>query len=105
MLLNSLKDLDRLMILCKKRGVKSIKIDGIEFVMSDDVEYDTSKRGDIASNLPDIPGSLEQDSKIVSDFPTEEQLMFGSADPSVWQNLQAQEKVYKDHIEKQRKSR
>ncbi len=76
--LKSLKELDKLMLLCRKRGVKAIKIDNIEFT----IEIDEPVHSHIASALPEIytPGGISESTKIETpDILTDEQLLFYSA--------------------------
>lgn len=87
MTINSLKELDKLMLLCKKRGIKAIKIDNIEFAIEEVVlstaTKSTSKMPFVA---PDLitgsfdPGTISVNDKIdMPDELTQEQLMFFSA--------------------------
>lgn len=82
MTINSLKELDKLVLLCKKRGIKSIKIDNIEFSVeaaapkaSSTYVPTTDKPGTMIS-----PGGITEDTRIdMTDELTEEQLLFYSA--------------------------
>ncbi len=81
MTLNSLKELDKLMVMCRKRGVKSITIDGVTFHMSDQELADTQNRVISTSVTQEgiTPGGITADTKIVTDELTEDQLLFYSA--------------------------
>lgn len=86
MKLESLKDLEKLMIICRKRGIAAIEIDGIKFTLNDSVPTPAPK----ATHKPAtdieayLQGQIGPDVKIPTDGPTPEQLLFGSADPAVW---------------------
>lgn len=79
MVINSLKELEKLMILCRKRGVDSIKIDNIEFRLSDEpVKVQRQSLQDKA-----LPGAtdktIDADTKIETPGDlTPEQLLFYS---------------------------
>lgn len=103
MTVNSLKDLDKLITLCRKRGVQSIKVDGIEFHLG--AEPRSAKRSAImAEAFPDIPtitpytpGGINEsteivgiDTNIVTDELTEEQLLYYSARPESGESLEGQ---------------
>lgn len=81
MTINSIKDLDKIMQLCKKRGIKSIKIDNLEFTISED-HIPTPKLKQ-AKHIPSetyTPGGIGPDTKIdMPDELTPEQLLFYSA--------------------------
>ena len=82
MKIESLKELDKLMLMCKKRGVDSITIDGITFHITVDVpEMKTS----YSTAAPTISTGISADTKIVTDELTEEQLMFYSARPEAFE--------------------
>lgn len=77
MVLSSLKDLDKLMVLCKKRGITAIKIDNVEFTI-DLAEAPTTHRKD--KRIPNSNMEYPAGGKI--DTPhtlTDEELLFYSA--------------------------
>lgn len=83
--INSIKDLNKIMLLCRKNGVRSMKIDGVEFIM-EDVSYQDPKaikhQVTGVQALPETyaPGGINADSKIQTpDELTPEQLLFYSA--------------------------
>jgi actin-like ATPase involved in cell morphogenesis len=85
--INSLKELDKLMLLCKKRGIKAIKIDNIEFAIEDMVSSIAPKASNkLPYTAPDLitgsfdPGTISVNDKIdMPDELTQEQLLFYSA--------------------------
>jgi hypothetical protein len=80
--LESLKDLDKLLVLCNKRGVKTMKIDNLEFHLEPDLvapSVPTSKKQ--AKEAPEVQG-FNDPGKIIADgwdTLTEEQKLFYSA--------------------------
>lgn len=93
MTINSLKELNKLMVLCRKRGIQSITVDGITFHMSDqtpEMGNPIRKQGILtANNTPLSPGGITEDTKIsMPDELTEEQLMFYSARPESFEEQQ-----------------
>lgn len=81
MTINSLKELDKLIALCRKRGVDSIKIDNIEFKLSEVVGKTSRSSNQVF--IPQetySPGGINENTKI--DTPDElspDQLLFYSA--------------------------
>lgn len=78
MKIDSLKDLDKLILLCRKRGIETVKIDNIEFRLSDSLPQPKTqpKR---SSFVTEASGSSVD--KILSpDALTEDQLLFYSAE-------------------------
>jgi len=75
MKVESFKDLSRILALCRKHGVSEMTIDGVSFKLTDVVPVKTrrAKLSTANADAVDMPDQL-----------TEEQLMFGSSDPSVW---------------------
>lgn len=73
------------MLLCKKRGIKAIKIDNIEFAIEDTVPSITPKASiKLPYTAPDLgsfdPGAISVNDKIdMPDELTQEQLLFFSA--------------------------
>ena len=81
MTLSSLKELDKLMVLCRKRGVKSITLDGITFVMSDEepVTYKSKLDPQIVPGLEESVYTQNEHLKIETpDALTQEQLLMWS---------------------------
>ena len=74
--LADLKELDRVIALCRKRGVKSIKIDNVELTLSEDAPAPQRRKSRKAVALPEIE---EQDPSFDSDMPSEMELLFASA--------------------------
>lgn len=77
MKLESIKDLDKLMILCRKRGIKTFKLDNIEFVLAD-VEY-TEARPKSKTSVELQPLTNTDSLNIQTDSLTEEQMLMWSA--------------------------
>jgi hypothetical protein len=80
MVISSIKELDRLMKLCRKNGVSAIEIDNIKFNLGP--EPITQEPRQILGS-PIVTGSFDP-GQIVTDELTEEQKLFGSSDPTVW---------------------
>lgn len=76
MKIDSLRQLDRLMAICRKRGVTSIKIDGIEFLLTEDAPQKAVKRTLQATT--DSTGTIE-----TPDALTPEDALFWSASGQV----------------------
>ena len=95
-MLNDLKDLEKAIKLCRKLGVSAIKIGDVEFHLGSDPKGAQTARqtnvapaqmGKIASNL----GEIDEHTKIeVAGELTQEQLLFGSSDPAVWEAAETQ---------------
>lgn len=92
MKIDTIKDLEKIVKLCRKAGVDIIKIGDIEIVL--DKSFKTSPRRTKAvkqdiQGVP-LPGGIDEATQIFSsdietpDELTEEQLLFGSSDPTVW---------------------
>lgn len=84
-IINNLKDLDKVIQLCRKRGVDTIKIDGIEVQLGmAPIKEDSTKQA--TRSVPSqtfAPGGITEDTKIPADTLTEEELLFWSAsDPT-----------------------
>lgn len=74
--LPDLKALDKIIALCRKRGVKSIKIDNVELTLSEDAPAKASPKSRKATpNAPSVPASEPFD----SDLPSELDLLFYSS--------------------------
>lgn len=78
MVISSLKELDKLMLLCRKRKVLSIKIDNIEFRLDDQQETHRSVQPTATSAF----SGITEDTKIdTPDSLTEEQQLMWSVVP------------------------
>lgn len=89
MTINSLKELNSLIKLCRKTGVQSIKVDGIEFHLSSIVDT-PSPRKSIAFDIPEAELKVPQFSgigdksiqdRIDTSELTDEQMLYYSARP------------------------
>lgn len=81
MKLESIKDLEKVIKLCRKLGVNAIKIDGVEFALST-LNHSVKPKtfSDIATSTSSfVPNGITEDMKIVTDELTDEQLLFYSA--------------------------
>lgn len=86
-MLKSLKDLEKAIKLCRKLGVESIRIDGVEFHLGVQVQtFTPRKQPKVEATLPGMtaPGGITED-MIIPTTPshlaatlTEEQLLFYS---------------------------
>lgn len=91
MVVNSLKELDKLIQLCRKRGIQSIKVDNIEMHLGEQKPKTTYKKDSLIkdwANNPYNPGEITIPTSIpdtieTPDELTEEQLMFYSAQSQV----------------------
>ncbi len=103
MKIETLKDLKEAILLCRKQGVQSIKIDNVEFHLGDlpVVQKRVKKQQVSLDNLPKqktfLPNEVTEDSKIIneiaaidSDELTDEQKLFWSSQPEA---TQAEEKA------------
>jgi len=79
MKIECLRDLDKLLVLCRKRGVQSIRVDGVEFHLGPVPVNVSVKRRKAAQVKNDIENDISMSNEM-----TPEQLLFGSSDPSVW---------------------
>jgi hypothetical protein len=78
MILKTIKDLDKLIKLCKKQGISGIKVGNVEFNLEPIKTSSIEPISPEASvKVPKFNGSLEPD-KIDTDQLTEEQLMYYS---------------------------
>lgn len=77
------------MVMCRRRGVKSITIDGVTFHMSDDVPQSSIYIPQSSTTTTTVaPGGITADTKIQTDELTEEQLMFYSARSEAFEGQQ-----------------
>lgn len=83
MKIDNFKDLENLIKLCRKQGIDSIKIDGIELEIGPAPErvYKTKSTSKSNTNVVHTPGGITDDTQIITSDLTEEQLMFYSAQP------------------------
>ena len=85
MKIESLGELKKLIRMCREEGVNKIVVDGVDITIE-------GRPRDKAStpSTREVPGDLTFDPGKIDtpDFPTEEQLLFGSSDPTVWQKDQ-----------------
>lgn len=86
MKIDTLKDLERVIKLCRKTGVSAIKIDGIEFGLGPEPKQQMSANhlvADIVETGPTMPiytpGGIDENTKITTDGLTEEQLLYYSS--------------------------
>ncbi len=88
-----IKHLQAVIKLCRKEGVEIIKIDGIELVLGKLPEKKPAhKPAAIPESISSYSlGNIDENVQIPiteldipTDSPTEDQLLFGSSDPSVW---------------------
>jgi len=83
MKIESLKDLEKVIKLCRKNGIETFKIDGIEFKLGSLPVEDrqtaspTYMPGDIGVTY--TPGGVTADTKIVTEELSDEQMLFWSA--------------------------
>lgn len=105
--MNNLKDLEKLIKLCHKHNVKAVKFEGIELTLGEKPHtYQPKKRQNLVSESILTPEqdmidtmftrALAQQTQTVTetiqadvidtDELTDEQKMFGSSDPNVWDN-------------------
>ncbi len=94
MKIESLKDLQKVIQLCRKTGVKSFKLDGIELELGD-IPNKGSRKPKLGMAFPDTPtipqyspGGIDEQTKIVAetmaiatDELSEEDLLFYSSRP------------------------
>lgn len=85
MVISSLKDLEKLMRLCKRQGIRAIKIDNIEFALTSHEEPTLTSHKTIhsasytGSNLLD-PGPISVHDKVdITDELSQEQLLYYSS--------------------------
>lgn len=92
MKIENLKELQKLIKLCRAEGVESIRVDGIEMHLGAKPEASASKR--INTNVfPEAatlvsPGGITESTKILTDELTPEQLLYYSARPESYEDNQ-----------------
>lgn len=86
MTITDLKDLEKLIKLCRKTGVNAITVDGIQLELGYEPLATSNKKSSIKPMINAIPGEVGEHTQIVADKIdtdelTEEQLMYYSAVP------------------------
>lgn len=84
MKIDSIKDLDRILVLCRKRGVRSIKIDNVEFQLDDSMPQESKSRNTSKVTPTYAPGGITEDTKITTETLEGDQLLFYSSDPTLF---------------------
>lgn len=79
-----MKELDKLMLLCRKRGIEAIEVDGIKFNIDLNTNTPARKAKQPQAQAHDSHFDTSVPDIDIPDEMTEEQLMFGSSDPTVW---------------------
>lgn len=77
--LPDLKQLDKVIALCRKRGVKSIKIDNVELTLSEDAPAKQTRKNKKSNTKEAEQVSATVDTAFESDSPTEDELLFWSS--------------------------
>lgn len=81
--MNDLKELKKLIKLCRDNGVQSIRFDGVELHLGDiPSPIDTRKYPDLTAKgqaQPLAPGGITDNTKILTEELSEEQLLYYSA--------------------------
>lgn len=82
MKIESIKELDALIKLCRKRGIESVKVDNIELRLSDVAPVETQpKRSPRQLDTTGIsPGGITDDTKILTEELSYEQMLFYSSE-------------------------
>lgn len=81
-MIKDLKDLEKLIKLCRKTGIVTFRIDNIEFHLGQEPLPKSTLVTNLAQNVTYTPGGITEDTKIVVDTPlTDEELLFYSAGP------------------------
>jgi hypothetical protein len=75
--LPDLKQLDKVIALCRKRGVKSIKIDNVELTLSEDAPAKQTRKKSNTKEAEQVSATV--DTAFESDSPTEDELLFWSS--------------------------
>lgn len=78
-MVNSLKDLKKLIHLCRAQGVETIKVHGIEFTLGAEPEKQTKATAPVKHYASIAPGGITAETTIETEELTEEQLLFYSA--------------------------
>ncbi len=81
--MTELKDLKKLILLCRQQGVQSIRFNGVELHLTDaPTRIDTRKYPDLTAKgqaEPLSPGGITEQTRIITEELSEEQLLFYSA--------------------------
>jgi len=89
--IDNLRQLKALLKLCRSQGVNIIKISGMEIVLEGHIPTKGIKPQAISDILPEVSGAFDPGPITpidMPDAPSEDQLMFGSSDPTVWTEKQ-----------------
>lgn len=82
--IKDLKALQKVITLCRKTGVQSIKIDNIEFHLGEEpIKHTNSQSKEAPTAI--TPGGITENTKIITDELTAEQLLFYSATPEIYE--------------------
>jgi len=79
MKLETIKDLEKVIKLCRKLGVDAIKVDGVEFALGREPVRAKASVPYAGQELSLMPNGITEDTKIEVEGLTDEQLMFYSA--------------------------
>ena len=94
-MVKDIKELEALVKMLRKHNVDIIKIGDVEIVLGKSPEPVRRKRTTIRQQDTEVIGNIDENTQIPvepltipTDELTDEQKMFGSSDPSVWENQQ-----------------
>ncbi len=76
--LPNLKDLDKLIALCRRRGITSIEFDGLKLTLGEPKPISRRRSRNTSKTHEDAPGS-QSDLQIESDTPGHEEMLYWSA--------------------------
>ena len=79
MKLETIKDLEKVIRLCRKLGVDAIKVDGVEFALGREPVKAKASASYKTQNLGLMPNGITEDTKIEVEGYTEEQILMWSA--------------------------
>jgi len=85
MTINSIKELQALIKMLKKEGVDAIKIDNLEFCIiqkAPQASRKSTRMVNSAAYTPLAPGGIQEDTRIITDELTEDQLLHWSSQGS-----------------------
>ncbi len=92
MKIDNLKQLRAVLKLCRQEGVDTLEIDNVKLVLGTKPQANAKRKAILPISEDYELGNITEDLKIPvqhldteTDGPTEEQILFGSSDPSVWQ--------------------
>ena len=92
MTITDIKDLEAVIKLCRKQNVDIIKIDNVEIVLGKAPTATPKRRRSIIDSAQEPANSFDPGKiditplNIPTDELTDEQILFGSSDPTVWDN-------------------